>query len=434
MYRGIEANYGQFSDLEAYEALEFDDRGVAANMLEFAFDELPDAAREVLVNGRSPLNNLEGRTLENIGDEFGLTRERIRQLKNNGRKRLAEALDRIVPAWETNLRLHLENTKIINALDFADRLCAPHGGVAYVLIMLEKVGWEPVPNHTTYWVADGKEFTSNVNAFKPTGPITETEWQELCGILNIPSTLLDDYAFKGVGRMIRYGENRIRESEQRTDEITVFLRKEGEASADEIACQLSEDLKANTLSEYMRRKGVFSQNPITGKWGLKGQVDHYEHESAQEAVFHLLTTEGPISFKHLSQRMSMIFPVTPWRVRQILDDYRIGTMTDGKYWLIERGAKRPPEKSRKQPENMVVKNNTIGIAISINRDHLRGSGSMFNGWLCVNLGLKATPFDMTFTNPLLQDLVISRTGGSTTIGSLAKATQLVHFLKGAKPS
>ena len=411
---------GDFEEYKEIRESESRKRNDVAEQLETVFDHLPPIAKEVIVNGRNPFNANGNRTLEDIGAENGLTRERIRQIKIKGIERLTFTLNELMPFWESDLKQHLETFTVANARNFAESLCMPPAGLAFTLIMFETVGWEPLPSNHDYWVPDTQEFLAQLNAFTPTQPLTENEWQELGNNLKIPLDFLETYPFPREGRMIRFGENRIRESAQRADQITLFLRESGEADMKEIVSHLKEDAEPNAIREYMRRRPEFTQNPVTGKWGITGQIDVFDYDNSRDAVFHLLGTEGPISFKNLSRRMTEIYPVTAWRVKQILDDFRVGTMPSGEYWLIEHGAQREPENTPTKPGNMMFVHNTIGVSIKVNHDYVRGSGSLHNRWLSWKLGLKASPFDITFTDPEAYELVITRMGGSASIGSLAK--------------
>ena len=55
-------------------------------------DALPDKQREVLAR-RFGLRGHEVATLEEVGEEIGLTRERVRQIQVDGLRRLRELLE-----------------------------------------------------------------------------------------------------------------------------------------------------------------------------------------------------------------------------------------------------------------------------------------------------------------------------------------------------
>lgn len=60
--------------------------------LDHWLDELPDKQREVLAR-RFGLRGHDVATLEAVGEEIGLTRERVRQIQVDGLKRLREVLE-----------------------------------------------------------------------------------------------------------------------------------------------------------------------------------------------------------------------------------------------------------------------------------------------------------------------------------------------------
>jgi RNA polymerase primary sigma factor len=55
--------------------------------VEFALSALPDRERRV-IELRYGLDGAQPRTLEEVGQAFGVTRERIRQIENNTLKKL----------------------------------------------------------------------------------------------------------------------------------------------------------------------------------------------------------------------------------------------------------------------------------------------------------------------------------------------------------
>ena len=60
--------------------------------LDLWLDELPEKQREVLAR-RFGLRGHEVATLEEVGEEIGLTRERVRQIQVDGLRRLRELLE-----------------------------------------------------------------------------------------------------------------------------------------------------------------------------------------------------------------------------------------------------------------------------------------------------------------------------------------------------
>ena len=72
------------------ELLQDDDMRASIGMW---MEELSEKQREVLAR-RFGLNGYEGATLEEVGREIGLTRERVRQIQVEALRRLREILER----------------------------------------------------------------------------------------------------------------------------------------------------------------------------------------------------------------------------------------------------------------------------------------------------------------------------------------------------
>src|SRR3989344_9580334 len=78
--------------------LSFSPKAITKELL----NELPDRSRRVLVDRFGLTQKGESRTLDAIGQEYGITRERIRQIENHGLAsvRDSETYERLEHAWE----------------------------------------------------------------------------------------------------------------------------------------------------------------------------------------------------------------------------------------------------------------------------------------------------------------------------------------------
>jgi len=174
----------------------------------------------------------------------------------------------------------------------------------------------------------------------------------------------------------------------------VVLRELGGLSLDELASEI-DDAVPRSLDNLLARDDRFVRVPKVG-WNLAEAIDAPVYNSTLPAVIDVLRSRGPLTRRDLYRAVIAIHPVTPGRVEQMLDNYQIGFMPDGRVGLVEFGATRPVETEPERPDNMVAVNDTIGIRIRLNHDHMRGSGFAYNTWLVWKLGLRSTPDSVTF--------------------------------------
>jgi hypothetical protein len=122
--------------------LSFSPKNVSKEML----SELPDRSRRVLSDRFGLSGKGEGRTLDAIGQEYGVTRERIRQIENHGLTAVRES-----EAYET-LSAHLEELKkAINTL----------GGILAEETLLKEVAKSDADhNHIVFILTVGHPFES----------------------------------------------------------------------------------------------------------------------------------------------------------------------------------------------------------------------------------------------------------------------------------
>jgi hypothetical protein len=122
--------------------LSFSPKNVSKEML----SELPDRSRRVLSDRFGLSGKGEGRTLDAIGQEYGVTRERIRQIENHGLSAVRES-----DAY-TALTAHLEELKkAINAL----------GGILAEETLLKEIAKSDADrNHIVFILTVGHPFES----------------------------------------------------------------------------------------------------------------------------------------------------------------------------------------------------------------------------------------------------------------------------------
>jgi RNA polymerase sigma factor (sigma-70 family) len=72
---------------EGYDDPEFDDEKVSSGIIASALEQLPDREREIVT-----MRLIDGKTLKEVGERFGICKERIRQIQEAATKKLRELL------------------------------------------------------------------------------------------------------------------------------------------------------------------------------------------------------------------------------------------------------------------------------------------------------------------------------------------------------
>jgi len=144
-------------------------------LCEHAFQGLPSRKKEILER-RFGLATGEPLTLQAIGDEIGITRERVRQIENDA---LAWILE--------NRRAKLERA-FQYFLDYFDG----YGGLREERILLEELGRNKFQNHVLLLLNLGDDF----NKFKETEdfyPFWATQIERLKEVKNIIQTIIQEF-------------------------------------------------------------------------------------------------------------------------------------------------------------------------------------------------------------------------------------------------
>ena len=186
--------------------------------------------------------------------------------------------------------------------------------------------------------------------------------------------------------------------------------------ASELAVKLGED-SPNALREFMRRQPQLTSR--SGVWSIRDPTETQESfRSIYDAVVLVLDRDGPATMQELNNRVAEVHPVSYSRLQQALDDHRIGRFDNGRIGLISQGARRPEEKEPKIPPRLLVTEPRAELLITVNKDHLRGSGFQVPNWLGWRLGLRATPESAGFSNATGDELRITRRGGQCYASSI----------------
>jgi hypothetical protein len=176
-----------------------------------------------------------------------------------------------------------------------------------------------------------------------------------------------------------------------------------------------EGTTAAAVREALRRDDRFRQIRPEGTWAL-AEWTHLRtttYASAVEAMVAVVTESGPLSRARLFAKVTELYPVTPWRLKQCLLSDQLGETPDGLVDLVSRGARPLEEEEPVRPDTMAVEGAVLGVRIPVNQEILRGSGVNVNTWLTWRLGLRRAPTNRTFTTPGDHSPLVVRRGTSS---------------------
>ena len=358
-----------------------------------------------------------GRTLEDLGDEFGVTRERIRQLQNKGAGNFIDTVASIWDGWDQWANKVCNSLRVIDIRIILERFSASSSAHIFIPQIFDFLGWKPQFNRSHWWLRDEASLDRAIKSLVFDEPVSIKEWEIYRAETELPNEYINYLIEEGILRLQEYRGYMIRTQNCRLDKTHAYFLDYGPSRVEDIARAVGET-NCRNFQEFMRRQRKFSKHFGEKKWGLSENVV-VKYRTATAALLDLLTTRGAMSKREIHKAMDEIYPVSVSRVQQCLNDFRIGVMPDGKYELIERGARKPPEAEPRQPAHMSCAGSIVGVRKELNTDIMRGSGIIDHKWLAWKLGLHSTPREQVFSGLNgLRELSVSRAGDNCQLSSL----------------
>ncbi|MFE0444156.1 sigma factor-like helix-turn-helix DNA-binding protein [Streptomyces fungicidicus] len=380
-----------------------------------------DERERAVVAGRA-----EGRTLDEVGRVFGLSRERARQIQNRVRKQLVEMANIIQGDWR-------ETVRAAGAGPAAPRetFAAALGVVDHVALeeLLAAAGLEAPRTWAGplrgWWSIDPGALGSALGRLTDAAPFRSDDLGQVASEAGLPAGLpLTWLLSHSESRLARSpDEHWVRRKARGRDAAYLWLLETGRpCRADELLAPMTATTVA-AVREALRRDDRFRQIRPEGTWAL-AEWTHLRmstYASAVEAMVAVVTEMGPLSRAQLFAKVTELYPVTPWRLKQCLLSDQLGETPDGLVDLVARGARPFEEEEPARPDTMAVEGKVLGVRIPVNRDILRGSGVNVHTWLTWRLGLRQAPMSRTFTTPGDHSpLVVRRGTSSAQISSLRR--------------
>ncbi|MEU9421975.1 sigma factor-like helix-turn-helix DNA-binding protein [Streptomyces sp. NPDC048342] len=378
-----------------------------------------DEREQAVVTGRA-----EGRTLDDIGVTLGLSRERVRQIQNRARKRLADMADVIQDGWR-------ETARATGAGPAAPReaFAAALGVVDHVALeeLLAAAGLDAPRTWAGplrgWWSADPGALGGALRRLIDTAPFRGDDLSRAASEAGLPASL-------PLAWLLSHSESRlalsldghwVRRKARGRDAAYLWLLEAGRpCQPNELLAPMAATTTA-AVREALRRDDRFRQIRPEGTWALT-EWTHLRvspFATAVEAVIAVVTESGPLSRAQLFARVTELYPVTPWRLTQCLISDQLGETPDGLIDLVSRGALPIEEEEPAQPDSMAIEGNVLGARLPVTQDVLRGSGINVNTWLTWRLGLRQAPTSRTFTTAGEHPpLVVRRRTSSAQLSSL----------------
>ncbi|WP_434619754.1 sigma factor-like helix-turn-helix DNA-binding protein [Arthrobacter sp. A5] len=371
---------------------------------------------------------LLGFTLDEIGQDLLVTRERVRQLEKKGRNLLKSAISLVLPTLAAELDRLADDVGAFNinsVQDTAETKCS-HGIAAF----LQSMGYQHCQvwgrRFPDWWVKDPTIVLSSLSALIEDAPFKGDEFADRCSSAKVPAgfPIEDALTAPGSGILQDKSGGWIRRSSKSADSAYLWLSERVEpAEAEEIAAEIGA-VSARALSEVMRRNDArFTQIRPEGTWALRewSHLSGTTYRDATEAVIDVLQDLGPLTLPQLTAETIRRYPVTPWRVNQCIFSSDVGKTEDGTYDLIRRGATPILLQEPVKPEYMAESGNTVAVKLSVNAELLRGSGIGVNVWLTWKLGLHTYPSHLDFDG--VTPVTVRRLSGGPSISSLRTFAQ-----------
>lgn len=372
---------------------------------------------------------IAGRTLQHLGDEFQITRERIRQLQRKGIRVFLYAVERNWAGWSQWSIDVCNSLQLINIEMFTEQFSDKSSASVFIPVVFDSLGWKPQTKNSCWWLRDKLSVQREIESLVFDEPVRIKEWEIYKAESKLPQEYITYLLQNGILKLCEYEGYMIRSQHSRLDKAHAFLLEHGPSRVEEIARAVGEK-NSHNFQEFLRRNDKFEKNFREKKWGLSEDIE-IKFRTATEALLHLLATRGAMSKQEIHKAMSELYPVSVSRIQQCLTDYRIGTMADGKYNLIERGARKEPEAEPRRPSHMNCAGSIIGIRKNLDKNIMRGSGIVDHKWLAWKLDLNSTPMERVFSGLKgLQDLTVRRAGDNCQLSSLRGIVTEIGLLEG----
>jgi len=278
--------------------LSFSPKSITKELL----NELPERSRRVLGDRFGLTSKGETRTLDSIGKEYGITRERIRQIENHGIASVRES-----HAYE----IHAET------LEGLKKALGDLGGVIAEKTLLDKLAKSDVDkNHLVFILTVGHHFDER----RETGDF-RSRW-------HIDQQLADAVESALASLYESLESNKLVSEEEFLDMFSKFLKQEG-----------VKNKPADVLARWLDISKRVGKNPL-GEWG-RVESPHVRIKNTRDFAYLTLKRHGsPMHFTEVAKGIERLFgrethPATTHN--ELIKDSRFVLVGRGLYALKEWG-------------------------------------------------------------------------------------------------
>lgn len=264
--------------------------------------ELPDRSRRVLVDRFGLSGKGERRTLDSIGREYGITRERIRQIESHGLSTLRDS-----DAYQ----------RLSDALEDLKRAMHTLGGIIAEESLIEHVAKTPAEqNHVIFLLTVGHHFEDRreSNDFHPRWHVDEQLAE------SVESALQDLYESLEADKLTPHDEF-----------VTLFAKYLKDAGI--------KNRPTEVVERYLRISKRIGKNPL-GEWG-RMDSPHVRIKNTRDFAYLTLKRHGsPMHFIEVAKGIEKLFgrkthPATTHN--ELIKDSRFVLVGRGLYALKEWG-------------------------------------------------------------------------------------------------
>ncbi|MCK9921140.1 hypothetical protein MXD61_04325 [Frankia sp. AgPm24] len=356
-----------------------------------------DERERTIVTGRAA-----GMTRDEVGAALGLSRERVRQLQNQARRRLAERADVVHVGWREKARACGAGLAASRDTFTAELGLVDHAAVDE---LLAAAGLEPPRTWAGalwgWWSVDPGALDGALRRLADAAPFRGDEIDQVAVEVGLPVGL-------PLAELLAHSESRlalspdghwVRRKARGRDAAYLWLLEAGRPCQPE---ELLVPMAATTVAavrEALRRDDRFRRIHPEGRWAL-AEWTHLRfspYATALDAMIAVVTESGPLPQSQLFSRVTELHPVTTWRLRQCLVSDQLGETSKGLVDLVSRGARPVERQEPVRPDSMVIEGDLLGIRLPVTQDVLRGAIVVVHPWLAWRLGLRQAPSSRTFT-------------------------------------
>ncbi len=264
--------------------------------------ELPERSRHVLTHRFGLLGKGEPRTLDSIGQEYGITRERIRQIENHGLSSIRDSAvyERLADAWAHLVRAVTEL-----------------GGVlSEQTIVSELAKTESERNHLIFLLTVGHQFED-----RREDAHFRSRW-------HVDEQLAEAVEHALAALYEAVGENKLMPEEEFVELFTTYLKREGVKTR-----------TPATLVRWLALSKRLGKNPL-GEWGRQ-ESPHVRIKNTRDFAYLTLKRHGsPMHFTEVATGIEKLFgreahPATTHN--ELIKDSRFVLVGRGLYALKEWG-------------------------------------------------------------------------------------------------